>query len=169
VLVKQLGQLPEEEFDPHLEVIVQVRGGMIWPARELNRARIYEGPGPRIMLRRRSVLGIPETRGEPVEQFLRQHWPQALSSVRPSWWRRHSPSLLLVGISQAAWALPLLTGVPNGMGFPFFALSYVPWLLGFMRYVRTKGYPPLLGLVSLAPCIGWIIPLVLQDRNAPKD
>jgi len=168
VLVKQLRQLPEEEFDQHLAEIVRARGGSLWPTRELNRARVFEGPGPRIMVRRRSVVGIPEERQEPVEQFFRQHWPHALTSARPSWWRRHSMSLALLGPSIGVWMLPLFNLSP-GVGLSIFQLSNVPWVLAFMRYVRVKGYHPLLGLLSLAPCLGWIILLVLQDRNAPKD
>jgi len=77
-------------------------------------------------------------------------------------------SLALLGPSIGVWMLPLFNLSP-GVGLSIFQLSNVPWVLAFMRYVRVKGYHPLLGLLSLAPCLGWIILLVLQDRNAPKD
>jgi len=170
VLVKQLRQLPEEEFDQHLVEIVRARGGVIWPSRELHRARSSPGQGPRILFRRRSVVGIPDARPEAVEPFFRQHWPHALTAASPSWWRRHTGSLLLLGLSLAWWWIPVAGGVPSpGMGNSFFHLGNLPWLLAFMRYARVKGYSPLLGLLSLVPCIGWIILLVIQDRNAPKD
>jgi hypothetical protein len=168
VLVKQLRQLPEEEFDSHLEAFVRARGGSIWPTHELNRSPVLEGSGPRFMVHRRSVVGIPEARQEALEQFFRQHWP-ALRAARPSWWRRHAPSLMLLLLSLALSAGPLFKGTLPDPGLFLFQLANVPWLLAFMRYARVKGYPPLLGLLSLAPCIGWIILLILQDRNAPRD
>jgi hypothetical protein len=169
VLVNQLRKLPAEEFDQHLKELVRVRGGMIWPSIELHRARNREGQGPRILIRKRSVLAIPDARPGFVEQYFQQHWPNAWTAIRSSWWRRHFTSLLLLLVSVGWWVLPLLSGAPPGVGMSLFHMSNVPYVLAFMRYVRVKGYSPLLGLLALTPCIGWLILLALHDKNEPRD
>jgi hypothetical protein len=64
--------------------------------------------------------------------------------------------------------VPLFFG-PDLPESSLFYLSYVPGLLAFSRYVRVKGHSPLLGLLSLLPCIGWLMILGLPDKNAPQD
>lgn len=168
-LVKQLRKLPEAEFDAHLQEFLQAWGGHLWPSRVLHRARNIEGQGPRILVRRRSVVAIPEARPEFVEQFFQMHWPNAWKVVRPSWWRRHAASLGLISINLLMWSGFLFRGLPPEAAMPFWYAGQVPWALAFMRYVRVKGYHPLLGLVTLAPCPGWLILAFLPDKNSPRE
>lgn len=170
VLVKQLCQLPEEEFDAHLKEVLQARGGHLWPSQELHQARNLQGQGPRILARMRSVVAIPEARPEAVEQYFQRHWPNAWAVVvRSSWWRRHAMSLLLIGLNQVGWWSPLLfKGQFAPLSTAVWWAAQVLWALAFMRYVRVKGHHPLLGLVSVAPCLGWLILVFLPDKNAPR-
>ncbi|KFE67619.1 hypothetical protein [Hyalangium minutum] len=167
--VKQLRKLPEEEFDAHLQELLKACGGHLWPSRVLHRARNIGGQGPRILVRRRSVVAIPEARPEFVEQFFQMHWPNAWKVVRPSWWRRHAASLGLISINVLVWSSFLFGGLPREDAMAFWYAGQVPWVLAFMRYVRVKGYHPLLGLVTLAPCPGWLILTFLSDKNSPRE
>lgn len=169
-LVSYLHTLPEEEFDAHLKEVIQARGGHVWPSRVLHRARNIEGQGPRILIHMRSVVAIPEVRPEFVEQYFQRHWPNAWAVVeRSSWWRRHAMSLLLIGLNQLGWWSPLLfKGQLPMLSTAVWWAAQVPWVLAFMRYARVKGYHPLLGLVTLVPCLGWLVLAFLPDKNAPR-
>jgi hypothetical protein len=169
VLVKQLQKLPEEEFDTHLREVIQARGGQLWPSKVLHRARNLQGQGPRLLVRRRSVVAIPEARPEFVEQYFQMHWPNAWKVVRPSWWRRHAASLGLISINLLGWLGLFLRGQPFMLDMAVWYAAQVPWALAFMRYVRVKGYHPLLGLMTLMPCPGWLILAFLPDKNAPRE